>query len=162
MKERIRIVTRHSNFDFRAVGAIHPRARDNLGLWFGYQFPIEMSVPILIGRCLGSLMASRIILHSSMLKGGTYHPRCTEMAIGMRQNQYTGLEKDKWRVWKTTRQEADRFLEAYERYIMPMEKSPPSAKFELTAILMLYNQFQWAGAPKSKLIVGAGEYAVMK
>ena len=106
-----------------------------------FQFRFNMSVPTLIRYCLGASPMSTELLSICTRKGALLHSKWTEISISFR-------EKSEFKTWALSKQQSDRLVEAFERYIMPNEHPPLRIVYELQRqILRLYDELSTKGPP---------------
>ncbi len=120
-----------------------PRTGEMLRLECFYTFRIEISIPTLIRYCLGASLTSAELLSICVHNGALHHSKCTEISIRIwRSPSYPKKELE---TWALSDQQSDRFIKAYERYIIPT-KPPPSAIVELERqVLLLYDELSIKG-----------------
>ena len=104
-------------------------------------FRFNMSVPTLIRYCLGASPMSTELLSTCMRKGALLHSKWTEISIS-----FNGVRE--YETWALSKQQSDRMLQAFERYIMPNEHPPLRIVYELRCqILRLYDELSTKGLP---------------
>lgn len=122
-----------------------PKSGEMLRLICAFEYRIEMSVPTLIRYCLGASPTSAELLLICMHNGASYHAKCTEIGIRIEKRPDSYYLK-KLETWALSDQQSDRFIKAYERYIIPTEIPPKSERVELECqVLQLYDELSTKG-----------------